>query len=220
MAAWCGRTAVIGLLAPAAALAVLRWRASGRLGGALRFAVLARAVPLVPSRDGAAAGRALRAARDRDRRGATASRSARAASRRARSAARSRDRRPASARAPRSARSWCRPGSRCATSTPPRAASRASRSSWCRRSPSSGRRRHGAAESRSRYVLVPGRGRVRRPGAPAPAARALPGRGTLAQWVGLAILAPIGLLNPIIFDRYLIGTLPLVLLGVAAVSPR
>ncbi len=39
---------------------------------------------------------------------------------------------------------------------------------------------------------------------------------TLAQWVGLAILAPIGLLNPIIFNRYLIGTLPLVLLGVGA----
>ena len=34
--------------------------------------------------------------------------------------------------------------------------------------------------------------------------------------MGLAILAPIGLLNPIIFNRYLIGTLPLVLLGVAA----
>jgi hypothetical protein len=34
---------------------------------------------------------------------------------------------------------------------------------------------------------------------------------TAAQWVGLAILAPIGQLNPIIFNRYLIGTLPLVL---------
>jgi hypothetical protein len=39
-----------------------------------------------------------------------------------------------------------------------------------------------------------------------------PVAATLAQWVGLAILAPIGLLNPIIFNRYLIGTLPLVLL--------
>jgi len=38
---------------------------------------------------------------------------------------------------------------------------------------------------------------------------------TVAQWVGLAILKPIGLLNPIIFNRYLIGTLPLMLLLVA-----
>jgi alpha-1,2-mannosyltransferase len=43
-----------------------------------------------------------------------------------------------------------------------------------------------------------------------------PAASALVQWVGLAILAPIGLLNPIIFNRYLIGTLPLVLLGVAA----
>jgi hypothetical protein len=39
---------------------------------------------------------------------------------------------------------------------------------------------------------------------------------TLALWVGLAILQPIGMLHPIIFNRYLIGTLPLVLLLVAA----
>ena len=38
---------------------------------------------------------------------------------------------------------------------------------------------------------------------------------TLAQWVGLAILAPIGLGNPLIFNRYLIGTLPLMLLLLA-----
>jgi hypothetical protein len=33
----------------------------------------------------------------------------------------------------------------------------------------------------------------------------------VAQWIGLAILAPLGQLNPIIFNRYLMGTLPLVL---------
>jgi len=48
-----------------------------------------------------------------------------------------------------------------------------------------------------------------------PAHALYPLLSTLALWVGLAVLAPIGLLNPIIFNRYLIGTLPLVLLAVA-----
>ena len=47
---------------------------------------------------------------------------------------------------------------------------------------------------------------------------------TLAQWAGLAVLAPIGLGSPIILNRYLVGTLPLVLLfaavGLAAAAGR
>ena len=178
-AAWCARTAVIALLAPAAdarGAALARRRTAGvgcrlRGAGALCLWFHLATAPLLAAPFGLLVIETA-LARLRAERGCAASR--RASARRAisRSVA-------GLARAPGRARSWCPPGDRCATSTPPRAASRASRSSWCRRSlvfrpaPPTG------TPALTVTLLFWGLAAVgcRRPGAPARAARALPGGG-------------------------------------------
>jgi hypothetical protein len=206
--------AVIGLLAPAAVLAILRWRASGRLGWGIAFAVLAAlclwfhlaTAPLLVAPFGLLLLETI-AARVRGR------------ARAEQPQATPRDLAIAAGTSAVLVGAFMVP------------AWQSLRDLYAAKSgiagfsfelvPAIARLQAGAADGRSEltvtilfwclaavgFAVVAQR---RAPLALYPAAAAL------AQWVGLAILAPIGLLNPIIFNRYLIGTLPLVLLGVAA----